>query len=406
MKMFSQQIFGKSALYRNNNGIWEVDYLSIANMAYQEEKNYAAKNLEFMKILLNEYNWVFKDEIVIAEKLDVDDKSYLDTSKAERKEQNIAFALSILDDIEVEGEDTCVSKVEDSNLKEVESLEKPQLQVTLRAKVKYLVNSMSFEDALTLMRDWVSNHKLSDRIWTKIARQITVQVSLALGVNKKNKDSSSKFAKKMFDWYKELRKQEVKAETNIYLSPKELSSRVSSITGETENPIGVLKEYFDLEERLEGDSIHYRMAGIKIVNEISTFTNHIMKWGAEMLESKRAVTNEELAKKINKIRSKLPILSSYPLSTRNAMRLIHDYFTFVRVGAKSVKGKKTNTYSITALSPEELSEITITPLRRINLLEKHDDDLTDSEIYEKYATEIFSDLNYHATMSLDGIMAQ
>jgi hypothetical protein len=168
-----------------------------------------------------------------------------------------------------------------------------------------------------------------------------------------------------------------------------------------EESIRILKQFFDIEEILEDDGIHYQINGIKIINEVASFTWKLQKWANELHENGKAITNEELANRLNKFRSDLPILSMYKLDSRNAMRLIHDYYEFERVGSKKVKNKNVNTYSITNLYPKEISNYEIIPLRKVDLANKHIEDMTDEERKACLLDNSSDSLNYQIHMKND-----
>ena len=401
IKVFNQQLFGKSGLYRNNNGIWEIDYLSIANMAYKEEKLYANKNIDFMQILLHEYNWQFRDEIVISEELSSDELKTIKKLKAERKEGLYQDVLQILEQVREEGEIECCNKVEDDVVFELEKLPRPVYQVSLRAKVKYLCNNMEFEDACDLIEAWINEHKMSDRVWNKITRQITIQITAKLNSFNNSKDNSSEFAKELIDKFKKTKKDKKHVILNIGSSKEFVNSvkeKVKQPVCTDQESVKILKQYFDVEEILQDEEIHYHLSGIKIINEVASFTWKLQKWAKELHESSKAITNEELANKLNKFRSDLPILSMYKLDSRNAMRLIHDYYEFERVGSKKVKNKNVNTYSITNLYPKEISNYEIIPLRKVDLANKHTEDMTEEEIKICQLDDYMNNLNYHISM--------
>jgi hypothetical protein len=152
---------------------------------------------------------------------------------------------------------------------------------------------------------------------------------------------------------------------------------------------------------IEDDGIHYQINGIKIINEVASFTWKLQKWANELHENGKAITNEELANRLNKFRSDLPILSMYKLDSRNAMRLIHDYYEFERVGSKKVKNKNVNTYSITNLYPKEISNYEIIPLSKVDLANKHIEDMTDEERKACLLDNSSDSLNYQIHMKND-----
>lgn len=406
IKQYNNQLFGKQAYYRNNNGVLEVDYLSIANMAYKEEKAYAQKNIEFLKVLLHEYNWHFNPEEYILEDLDVEDAEQLKLNKEERKALLVKDVLKILDEIREEGETECCNKIEDENVSELEGLLRASYQVSLRVKIKYLCNNMNFKDACNLVEDWINIHNMSDRIWTKMSRQITVKLSKMINTFKNMSDHSSEFAKQLFKTYKKAKKYEKEVNESYKFRISDIEKFVNKAKKAVREPlvssseaVEIFKSYFDCNEYLDGNGIYYSIIGIKIINELGTFNSRLEKWAENCYLNETLLSSDELALKLNYFRSDLPILNMYRLNTKDAMRLIHDYYTFERVSSKKVKNKKINLYKFTALEPEEISKYEFNPLRKIDPSNKHQDDMTQEELNEYQMGEYFENLNYYLSIS-------
>lgn len=406
VKVFNQHLFNKSNLYRNKDGIWDIDYLSIANMAYNDEKRYSQKNIEFLKVLLAEYNWKFEEELLILEDMQPEELNRIKTLKAERKETLTQDVLDILEEVKLEGEEEACSKVSDEIVMELEKLPRGQYHISIRSKVRYLTNHMSFEDACSLMEEWILDHNMSDRIWNKVIRQINVKLTEKLKTFDNAKDNSTVFAKELLKSYKKVKVLEKKIGSFVKLTLVQVIDFINKAkhkAGEEildeKQSLLTFKSYFDTEEFLDVNGAYYVLTGIKLINEISSFNGKLKSWAELAFKKGETLTNEELAAKLNKFRGDLPILSMYKLDSRNAMRLIHDYYTFERAGVKTVKGKKTNTYKFIDLDAKEISKYEIIPLRKVSIDSKHYEDMTIEELEQYQLGETINNLNYYLAVN-------
>ena len=108
---------------------------------------------------------------------------------------------------------------------------------------------------------------------------------------------------------------------------------------------------------------------------------------------------------MNGFRKDLPVLGLYKLTSNQAMRLIHDYYDFARVSEITIKGKRVYTYKIGSLFPLEIQNFSVTPLRKINLMDKHYEDMTTHEKYVFEQQMQVSSLTYHFSMSDDMVLS-
>lgn len=389
--LFVQNLYKSSGFYRNVDGIWEIDYFSIANMAYNEEKIYAAKDLDFTKMMLSEYNWTFQGENVIVEDLSDLTKGVLNDNKKNRKEMVIEEVSKILNEIHKEGEDVCEEKIAECNRHKLEQTEYPQHEIGLRSKVKWLCQNMTFDDSCNLVQSWIQTHSLSDQRWSKIRRQINVHLALKMqkmGLFENRYDTSTDFAKEIFKYFIKHKKEEKKngkyllTSTQILLIVKnraKFSPELLNVKISEDYALKILKQYIDITEQVVNDKVKYYLSGINIDNDVVTFSMKLEEWAEDIKRQGIGLSSQELADKLNEIRSELPLLSMYKLNSKNAMNLIQDYYQFDRVSRRLVNGKKVNIYQIGSLFPVEISEVTIRPLLKIDFADKHQDDMTFDE---------------------------
>lgn len=385
MKLFTQSIFSKSGLYRNKNGIWEVDYLSIANMAYREEKNHAYHDIEFTQLMLKEYNWQFVGEQMVLDTVAEAERNSIRNASQMREDEIAEAAFSILQDIREDGETKTIDLLEKENIHVLETLERSEYEIGLRSKIKTLCYNMEFSDACNLLERWIVEDNRSDKKWQKYMRQITVQISKKLGIVENNQDVTTAFAQDLVKYYITQVKKE--KETNLkQLRDGHILRRIVKERADKHNvyqdveltndvAVEILKEYFSIKEYLVNNKLKYHITGLKIENDVATFVKKFYKWAEANLDSEDVYTSEDLSRIINGIRKQLPVLSMYELDSRKALQLAHEYIDMPRVG----RGENGNTYKIHSLVPEILANVTLKPLRKVDLANKHYDDMTYDE---------------------------
>lgn len=417
IKLFTQSIFSKSAIYRNKEGDWDVDYLSIANMSYREEKNYCYHDVGFIQMMLSEYNWKFKGEQLILTDLSDREKGILRENKRFRKDELVEDVLEILDTIREDGEKITIELIDDANISELEIRERPEYEIGLRSKVKYLCNNMDFADACNLLDQWINADNMSDRIWKKMVRQINVQIAKKNDIFNRRYNVTTEFAQSLLKYYKQKLKKFKNSGEKQLLSISTIKGIITNratkfnelIDVEITNDVAlkIMRQYFDIKEFLVKKQVKYLLNGIVIANDVATFSNELDVWAKKQFEEETVLTTQELADQLNDIRSMLPILSMYKLSSNQAMRLIHDYYDFTRFSHKMVNGKRINTYKIVSMNPPELSNIIIRPLRKIDIKDKHFEDMTynEKQIFN-HQTQMDS-ITYYLNMSsnLDPVLA-
>lgn len=393
-KIFMQQIFGKSNLFRNKDGNWEVDYLGIANMAYKEEMKCACNDLDFLKTMLHVYNWEFSDPIYISQDVRDIEKEMMSKSRKMRKEELIDKVTTILDEIKSEGEKEMESLLDDANIHKLEKKEYSEYEIGLRSKIRYLCNNYSFESSIEIMQKWVVQHNMSERVWRKMTRQISVLVAKSLKVFDSCSDLNTKEAKKLLGVFKKLKGEKI-------ITKAELKSIVSGVTQKKYTTLGGLsfmKQYFDVKEVLDKNKVKYKLIGLKIANDIATFTKDFEKWLTINFKKETKFTSEALCEKINKLRGQTALLGEFRLDSKKAMRLANDYVDIVKCSTWKKGERKVNVYKIESLKPSMLESYKLNPLRKVDNIRQDDLSKGYEEVIKKDLLE--TTLSYHKQMEL------
>lgn len=390
-RKFMQDVFGKSALFRvDETKKWAVDYLSIANMAFLDEKRHCYGNIEYMKLLLSEYNWEFMGDIIHESTLSNSEILAIKNFKEEQKELLAQVGNNILCEIKSEGEDLCIENISDDKVKQYDGKPNKDLQIDLRSKVKWLCNYVDFADAIGLVGDWINVSSFSERIFKKVVRQINVKALEQVGNVMKHQDLTQEFSKQMIDFYFFAKKQQ--DERGYYKLPylktvikdKMRSCAVMSFD-EIENISDELTlDVFNLFYEVSGvpddkGNVYYKIGGLHFHNDVFTFNRLFVKWLKKCCGSDKTFTSSGLADIINDMRSNLPILSTYKINPANALKLIADYAVVKQKSKVIVDGKRQNVYAVESTVPQELGGIRVNTFRKLDIRDIHFDDLTETQ---------------------------
>ena len=64
-----------------------------------------------------------------------------------------------------------------------------------------------------------------------------------------------------------------------------------------------------------------------------------------------------------------------------------------------IKTKNYNTYQIKGLFPKEIENYPLIPLRKVDVYNKHFEDMTEAELKEYQMGDTFNELNYYFTVN-------
>lgn len=412
-KIFMQSLFKNCGLYRNKEGVFEVDHFSIANMAYVEEKNYSAKDLEFTKMMLSEYNWQFVGENIIGEEMEQGLKEKLNADKEATKEDIRLNLMTILNEIRLEGEEECKSKISTANRSQLEVLIDGNMQIDLRSKVKWACYNMIFRHACNLVEEWIMEHNFSTAKWSKIIRQIAVKVGLELADQQisgmtDRVDVTTDFAKMIMKKYKTKIKKARKSGKSQLLTSNllikwvneyiHLCPALDGVKITEDSALEILSKFFTVNPRVIADKVHYSISGIDIRNDVASFLPKMMEWGNKCLKTEVMMSTQEMANKLNLIRGNMPLYGMFKLNSADAMKLMRDFFTITRASTRRKNGVTTNVYKVTSLFPQEIANVLIKPLHKEKGVDKHPEEMTyDEKKLYNHQTKLNS-LAYFITM--------
>lgn len=420
-KMFFNEIFGKSAWFRNKDGDWDVDYLSIANKAFVEQKNYSYENRAFSQMMLSQYGWKFNNPVTDHGDLLDQDKNLLRLVKQAKKDELDEDIQEIINTIREDGEKKTIELINDKNKSKFDKYPRKEWEIRLRAYVKDLCRNMEFNDACNLVEEWTTEHGKSPQKWLKIKRQLNASVSVKMGIFDKKYDVSSKFAKSLAELLKNNKAEESKTGQKKFMTLAQIKKAVSNRKKHCDRlndlkitqsmALEIFHQYFEVKEYLIKNTIMYYLVGYNISNDIATSYKKIDAWIKDCHKNAVGLTSDEMAEKINSIRQELPVLGLtmtdedgddkmiFALTSGQAKRLLGDRYTMVHTSHRLVNGERKNVYTITLLQSEELMNVTIKPMRKVDISHKHVEDMTMEERKRFGLKNEISQLNYYLSMS-------
>lgn len=175
-----RKVYGKGS----NQSDFDIDYLDIANQAYQLEKTYANQNPEYMaNVLKNVYGWQIGEVITIEDKVD---KAIMDKVNKQVKisrEQKIVLAQDAYNTLKFNETSFNEVKTAFKNMPyiyTVEGADNIQKDISnemykIRTNILKLSEYMNIENAYKLMDIWVYKHKLSDTAFDILFSKVVVK---------------------------------------------------------------------------------------------------------------------------------------------------------------------------------------------------------------------------------------
>lgn len=248
---------------------------------------------------------------------------------------------------------------------------------------------MEFVDACNIVEQWVLDDNMSNDKWNAIVRQMYVQVAKKLDVFGNAYDVTDKFVGSLMSYYSRIKKNEKKTgDRNLLSSSKivEIVKKRVKYAPSLENvkitatkALDILEAYFDVTVVISENKVKYYLCGINPTNDVATFSIILERWVQKCMDNNVMLTTQELADKINNIRSELPLLKKIKVSTRKILELLRDYFEVERGSTR----KNKNVYKFVSDYPKNLKYdgqiVEIKPNRTIDFEDKHFDDMTNDE---------------------------
>ena len=388
-KIKRDQLFEKNSLVRIKDQEYVVDYLSISNLALKAETVYSFKEPEYMGKALHEYNWVLSEVEYDTENILEQEKVSLNNLKEEKNEELLEDIKQILEDIKDEGEKLVKDRISENKVKALEKLIRPRHQIMLRQNVSYLCNFMDFDDSLNMVTDWVYEHNLSSRIWSKIIRQIHFKLGQKKGLFENENCEISEFEIKLMEFYNNRKSKDAKTSPFLH-TKKQLIATVNKhidlhpvLTKDhfnEDNILDFLKRYFELIPKLDkNNKVKYILGGLNYNLDLVVQTSRIFQFIRESIKEDKNYTTDQLFKIVSSFRKDLPFFKKIKLTNKNVMLLLGDCSCIENAGMVKIYGKRTRIYKFKNLTGKYIQNIEVIPQRNISIHEKHVDDLTGDE---------------------------
>lgn len=175
-----RKIYGKG----NSKPEYDIDYLDIANTAYEIEKTYANQNPEYMAhVLKNVYGWEIGEVIIIEDKVDKTIMDKINKQVKASREQKIELAQEAFNTLKTNETSFNEVKMALKNMPYiymVEGADNIQKDIStemykMRHNVLKLSEYMDIENAYKVMNRWVYNHKLSDTAFDILFSKLVIK---------------------------------------------------------------------------------------------------------------------------------------------------------------------------------------------------------------------------------------
>lgn len=353
-KLFANQIFEKSSLFRvkNNSRDWDVDYLAIANKIFTNETNYCKNNFDYFKSVLEEYGWFFKEDMFIEEKMTKVETDSFKNKKEIIEREMLEYSLEVLEKVSDKSLQELKNEVE--NKSAFINCKYPDLEWSIRIKILKLSKYMNFEESCKVLKDWITIHNSSEKIFECIMREVAVKIAKISGIFDTDLNLNSKFSQSILELYfKEKDKNLLYKKYEIvefFNRRKKLNVNLKDVDGEKYANI-ILAKYFEVIPVLNGTEIYFKFGGLNVANDLSCFTKEFYDWAEVAHKNGETYTSEELTDIVNKIRKKLPFLGKIILKSKDVIKLLNDYVT-IKKTAKRLKGNIKTGYKIEELEPK------------------------------------------------------
>lgn len=372
-KLFANQIFEKSSLFRVKDGQWEVDYLSIAYKVFQEETRFAKNNLKYLELVLSEYGWKFSEPMFDVEKISKEEKETFEIIKQKIVAEIEFYAIGVLESVKKEGLSSLKKQVNEDK-SQFNNFKYPDVEWSIRIKILKSSKYMDFEESCRMMKDWITIHKMSDTIFDKIMRQIAVQIARLSGAMESTINFNDSFSQNIIKFYLE---QKEKYPDKLYSKDELIDvfnkrKRTHNVLKEIDGnkyAIDVFRKYFEVNSVLQKDEIFFKLGGLNPINEISIFSKRFYEWADLTYNTGLLFTSEELATIINELRKNLPMLEMHKVDSAKSLKVITDYVTLEKT-TKRIGGVPKVHYRIFSLSANLIKDYKIKINQKVTISKK------------------------------------
>lgn len=353
-KIFMNNMMETAALFRATQNGWEIDYLAIANQAFNLQKKAANEDITYLKSILNQYGWTFQGVEFDTTTRDMFEKQETTEEMKGRKEEFLAECDIILETAHQEGLEH-IKKVVTEKRNVFTDKNYPDAEWDIRLKYLKFSKFMSVDDAKTLTGRWMLDGKMDKRNYQSILRQIAAKQATNLNVLRSSIKLNHNFSIEMFKFYEKYK--------GKILSVKMMEENFTKIRVHSppilqSEYVKVFELYFELIPVLKNAELHYKIGGINQLVDATIFENRIRTHYETEMRSNTTLLPLDVCKTLNRFRRDLPFLSKIPLTQNQGISRLKDCFELKKT-TKRVDGKHAEAYRIIANSPSFMEGITI-----------------------------------------------
>lgn len=346
--------------YVSTTNSLELDYISIANCAYENEKNYLISAEKAFKNKMVEYDWVFDDDDYEKDKMDTAMKTTLKGLKEEAKEEFYSAMDEILDEIAIEGEEKTQQIVAEKDKNLFVESKYPYEESDLRFKTVLFSKLVGFDKSTEVIKHALANGSYNEKTFNKYRSQL-IHKKVAVEVENSTFENNL-FDKKIMDWY-------VKASIgrSALYTNNELRTLVQKTAKTTKMNLHVLVEGFDhieflnkyftvkySSQSLQGTDKYY-VGGVVQKNDYVIFKRAFDKIMKNYHETESRFTGQQLANQLNVIFQETVSLRGEKYKASNAIELLSNFATIKKKTVKNVG----DFYTIIDLFPKETKDFEI-----------------------------------------------
>lgn len=311
---------------------FDIDYLSIANKAFEAEKIYANQNIAYMIEVLSEYGWELNNiPIVNEEKVEQKIlnklKTYRKTEKDKMRSEQENILKYILENETLDDIEVGVSETAQQNYRLTSNL--PDFELIIRKKILFFSKYMSFDDAKKIVNHWVTNTNCSQKYMKTIIKQLNIKENIALYQDEAT-NIDNKFYENLIQYY--LNK---KGKTCSYYA-SDFMKIVNKLNNKKvrfrniDNALEFMRLFTDVKTVTdERGGVKYQFGAVLLQNEFSYQHTKIRKFIDEKYKSGEGFTQHNIVKLIRDIKRKT-ILGSFldqhsPVDFKEALSILESY---------------------------------------------------------------------------------
>lgn len=384
-KLFANHIFEKSSFFRVKDGEWEIDYLSIAFKVFRDETNFSRKNPKYLKSVLAEYGWNFGETLIDGEKMVLSEKIEFNEIKKLKQNEKEEYALRVLEQVKKDGIKELQHQM--NNKMQFDNCEHPDIEWSVRIKLIKSSKYMTFWESCKMIYDWIVEHKMAEKKYDKIMRQIAVQIAVQTKATKSNVDFNNKFTDSVIKLYFEQKKKTpeklfTKSEiVDFFNRRKILNPMLRELDGE-KYAFDVFRKYFEINSSIHKGEVKFSFGGLNVKNDLNVFTSRFYEWAELSYNTQLLFSSDDLCAIMNEFRKDLPLLGQHKINNETALKLITDYITLKKT-TKRVDGIPKPHYKIIDLKPELIKKYKIQVNQKIKK-EKTSDSQLNKQILEQF----------------------